>query len=166
MCFLGNGPRFMILTRAPFPCMRFPKPDRERNHGFPPFPQVIHELSRSKNEARSHAWLRDYFVIHGEGFTKDYDRNVGRNFLKKLLSAPPVVVVEGADADGEGGDIAMIDPVDMAARICAQRQCVADKWVDALGEVEDDHLAMKRAHMQDCFDMQITGQLNAPDSSS
>ena len=123
--------------------------------------RVQHELSRSKADRRSHQWLREYFVLHGEGFEGDHGRNVGRTFLTRLLKTPPVLITEGTRY-GEG-EMVIIDPMDIAARVMAERQCVADLWVEALGAIEEDHLKMHRAHMQDCFEMQLT---LAPDGFS
>lgn len=115
--------------------------------------RLILEMSQRKSEKRSHAWLRDYWAINGEGFKGDNGRNVGRKFLEGLLRAPPSVVCEGTKYDE--GSIVMIDPIDMAARICALRQVVADMWVRALEETEGDHLGMHRQHVQDCFEAQL-----------
>jgi len=117
--------------------------------------RVLHDMSRSKPERHSHSWLREYVVLHGEGFEGDHGFNVGRSFLAGLLGAPPSVV------PGKKGSkrITMIDPLDIAARIMAERQCVADRWVEALGEVEEDHLEIKRKVLQDCFEANMINVL-------
>jgi len=110
--------------------------------------RVLHEMERSRADRHSHRWLREYIVLHGEGFEGDHGHGVGRAFLRGLLSAPPSVV----PPQGKGGRPTLIDPLDIAARIMAERQVVADAWVGALEEVEEDHLAMRRRVLQDCFE--------------
>jgi hypothetical protein len=119
--------------------------------------RVLHDMSRSRAERHSHKWLREWLLMHGEGFEGDHGHNVGREFLRGLLSAPPSVVAEG----GKGRGITMIDPLDIAARIMAERQLVADSWVEALGEVDEDHLDIRRRVLQDCFEANMISAIFA-----
>lgn len=54
----------------------------------------------------------------------------------------------------------IVDPVDIAAKIMVERQCVAEKWISVLEGIEEDHLELHRKHMQDCFEAQIHMDLN------
>ena len=48
--------------------------------------------------------------------------------------------------------VQLIDPLDIAARVMAQRQAVAERWQEALAETGEDQLDVWREFMADCLD--------------
>lgn len=119
--------------------------------------RVIFELGRQRANVHTHEWLRTYMMKKGQKFNGDHGRNVGREFLAELLNAPPKFIKKNKDAEDE--NVAIIDPMDIAAKIMVERQNIAEKWVETLAEVEEDHLKLHRQHMQDCLDLNAVSGL-------
>ncbi|KAJ1470655.1 hypothetical protein T484DRAFT_1753722 [Baffinella frigidus] len=72
-----------------------------------------------------------------------------------LRETPKVVRGTLRDAD----EVTLVDPLDIAARIMAERQVLADKWVKALEDIEDDHLSIRRAIVESCFAVSLASFL-------
>jgi hypothetical protein len=52
-----------------------------------------------------------------------------------------------------GGQLlqAALDPMDIAARCMAQRQVIAEAWIQALGDTDEDQLNIQREFMTECL---------------
>jgi hypothetical protein len=74
-----------------------------------------------------HNWLKGWMSLNGDKFLGDHGKNVGREFLELMLRAPPVIVAPNSEAN-ENSEMAFVDPVDIAAKIMAERQCVAERY--------------------------------------
>jgi len=85
-----------------------------------------------------------------------HQRDVGKTFLQGLLRETPKVV-RGTLRDAD--EVTLVDPLDIAARIMAERQVLADKWVKALEDIEDDHLSIRRAIVESCFAVSLASFL-------
>ena len=88
--------------------------------------------SRSRAQLHAYKWLKSWMLLHGDKFFGDHGKGVGQEFLTNMLGAPPVIIApQGPEADGS--DMSFVDPVDVAAKIMAERQCVADRCVCCAG---------------------------------
>lgn len=105
--------------------------------------KVLSELAKKTSEERSAVWLRDFMSEQGIGNTKA-QWGMGASFLRNMLNEPPKVI-------SEDGDMKLIDPLDLAARVMAERQVISELWIDAMEEVQDDHLDLHRKFMENCF---------------
>jgi len=116
--------------------------------------QVMEELAANPKDEHSAIWLKEYMQNRGtRSFGTVQTRRVGWNFLNDILNEPPRVISgTGRDAD----TLCLIDPLDMGARIMAQRQNVAECWLEVLHEVKDDNLSIHRKFMEDCMNTVLT----------
>eukprot|EP00960_Hanusia_phi_P041253 754904-Hanusia_phi.AAC.2 len=116
--------------------------------------QVMEELATSPKDEHAAIWLKEYMQTRGaRSFGAVQTRRVGWNFLNDILNEPPRVISgTGRDAD----TLCLIDPLDMGARIMAQRQNVAECWLEILHEIKDDNLSIHRKFMEDCMKTVLT----------
>lgn len=113
--------------------------------------QVTMELAADKSEEHSAMWFKGYMQDKSY-FAHTGTRGAGRQFLKDMLNEPPRVLTLTCQSDGDT-KMKLIDPMDIAARIMAQRQIVAESWIQALEETEEDQLNIQREFMTECFDV-------------
>ena len=110
--------------------------------------QVMMELAADKSEEHSAMWFKGY--MEGKAyFSQTGTRGAGRQFLQDMLNEPPRVLTMTSTA----GDTKMklIDPMDIAARCMAQRQVIAEAWIQALGDTDEDQLNIQREFMTECL---------------
>jgi len=109
---------------------------------------VSMEMAENKEEEHQAMWFKTY-MENKAAFAHVGTRGVGRQFLKDLLNEPPrVLSMVGGD---EGAGLRLIDPMDIAARVMAERQIVAERWMEALEDTQEDQLNIHRDFMADCF---------------
>jgi hypothetical protein len=56
-------------------------------------------------------------------------------------------------------EVTLVDPLDIAARIMAERQVLADSWVESLEETEEDNLKLRRDLVESCFQASLASFL-------
>lgn len=111
--------------------------------------QVMMELAADKSEEHSAMWFKGY--MEGKAyFSQTGTRGAGRQFLQDMLNEPPRVLTLTSAADGDT-KIKLIDPMDIAARCMAQRQVIAEAWILALGDTDEDQLNIQREFMTECL---------------
>jgi len=111
--------------------------------------QVMMELAAKTADEHQAIWFKSY--LEGHASLKIVgSRGAGRQFIKDLLEEPPRVITLQTSGD-EVRQMKLIDPLDIAARVMAQRQVVAERWIEALKATEEDHLNIHRAFMMDCL---------------
>lgn len=109
---------------------------------------VSMEMAAKEEEEHQAMWFKTY-MENKAAFAHTGTRGVGRQFLKNLLNEPPrVLSMVGGE---EGSSVKLIDPMDIAARIMAQRQIVAERWIEALDDTCEDQLNIHRDFMSDCL---------------
>jgi len=111
--------------------------------------QVVTEMAQSPADEYQAMWFKTYMETKNS-LTHSGAEGGGRVFIQNLLNEPPRVVSLTSDAGAT--DMKLIDPLDIAARIMAQRQVVAERWMEALADTEEDHLNVFRQFIADCLD--------------
>jgi hypothetical protein len=112
--------------------------------------QVTMELATSKDDEHQCMWFKN-FLEEKAHFSQEGTRGAGRQFITDMLNEPPRVLTRISE-DG-ASSMKLIDPMDIAARIMAQRQIVAERWLEALEDTEEDQLNIHRGFMKECFDV-------------
>eukprot|EP00277_Geminigera_cryophila_P037770 CAMPEP_0173103212 /NCGR_PEP_ID=MMETSP1102-20130122/38187_1 /TAXON_ID=49646 /ORGANISM="Geminigera sp., Strain Caron Lab Isolate" /LENGTH=397 /DNA_ID=CAMNT_0013997847 /DNA_START=121 /DNA_END=1314 /DNA_ORIENTATION=- len=115
--------------------------------------QVQMELASKTADEHQAMWLKQ-FMEDKSSFSSTDTRGAGRTFLAHLLDEPPRISSSWrtpGDSDIEESEVKLIDPLDIAARIMAQRQVVAERWIEALEETEEDQLNIHREFMTSCL---------------
>lgn len=122
---------------------------------------TVKEMKNRRSEEVAGRWLQKYmdttakplFVKANTGLGQ---RDVGKTFLQGLLKETPKVV-RGTLRDVD--EVTLVDPLDIAARIMAERQVLADSWVESLEETEEDNLKLRRDLVESCFQASLASFL-------
>ena len=100
--------------------------------------RVAADLARSSASDRlAGRWLGEQLAgAAGAGFRGDHGPEVGRRFMLHLLASVPVIVTAAGGGDGAS----LVDPHEVAQRVMAERERVAEQLIAALAETPAVHM--------------------------
>jgi len=109
--------------------------------------QMLGDYQRGNHEDKAKAsFLERMLTVHGSDFEGDAGYSVDKAFLESLLSSPPSMI--RATTFGGQESMVLLSPLTIVEEICEARQVIAERWINELSQVADDHTDIQRELLQ------------------